>query len=194
MDKVVAVWTGWSGGPGFSNFYFSGNSSGTQLDDIADRVRDFFNAIVGQLPNAISISVQPTVQRITEGDGQIFDEVPIPTVPPSLTGLGGASFSAPSGACVIWRTGVSVRGRLLKGKTFLVPLASVTTDTDGTIRGSDLTQIRLAASDLVARNTAAEDGNLVVWSRPVNGAGGVSHEVTASSVADRAAILRSRRA
>ena len=193
MDKIVARWDGWGGAPGFSNFYFSGTGDEAHLNDHADAVHDFFTGVVGELPNAVTITFQPTIQRITEADGTVIDEVAIGTVPSPVTGLGGANFSAPSGACITWLTADSVNGRRVKGRTFLVPLATAAYGPDGTLNDTILAEIRTAANALVARNTADANGKLVVWHRPVNGAGGSSHTVIAASVKDRAAMLTSRR-
>lgn len=194
MYKVVAVWQGWAGGPGFSNFYFGGSPDGVQASQAAARVRAFFLGIVSALPSVINITIQPTVQEITPGDGQIIDEKPITTVPAPVQGAGGPGFSAPSGACIIWRTGVNVGGRLLKGKTFIVPMAKDAYDIDGTIAANRLTELQTFSAALANPGTFAEEQQLHVWHRPTAGTGGSSAPTVSSSVSDRAAILRSRRA
>jgi len=194
MDKIVAVWTGWAGGPGFSNFYLGGNSDLTQLNAAADRISDFFSQLAPVLPNSISITVQPGVQRLASASGEVIDEIALTEVLLPQTGVGGADFSAPSGACIVWRSLNSVGGRVVKGKTFLVPLASAAYDTDGTLDASALGSIRAAIAQLMANQPPSADGKLVVWHRPVNGAGGSEHTIVSGTVSDRAAILRSRRA
>lgn len=194
MDKIVAVWTGWSGGPGFSNFYFGGNAAGSQLDSAAARVHAFFSAITLCLPTPITITIQPTAQNLTPGDGQISDEKPIATPGAPIVGAGGTDFASPVGACIIWRTGTTVNGRLLKGKTFLVPLATSVYDVDGTLDPSRLTELRQAATQLATSPGSAPELDLVVWHRPVAGSGGSMAPVISATVNDRAAILKSRRA
>lgn len=193
MDKMVARWDGWGGGPGFSNFYFSGENTGAELDDKLDAIHDFFAGVSGDLPNAITITFQPTVVRINEATGDQTDEVSIPTVPGPVTGLGGPNFSSPSGACVSWLTGVTVGSRKLKGRTFLVPLASIAYGPDGSLNDTILTEIRTAAAIFVQRCNTGGDSKLVVWHRPVGGAGGQAVQCVSSVVADRAAMLTSRR-
>lgn len=195
MNKITAVWSGWSGGPGFSNFYFGGDSADSaQLTVAQDRVHDFFAAITLCLPTPVTISFQPSSQVITPGDGVIQDDTPVGAVAPNVVGAGGANFAAVSGACVIWRTGITVGGRLLKGKTFLVPLAASAYDVDGTILPNRLTELRDAATALATPGAFADAQQLQVWHRPTAGAGGQAAPTGSASVSDRVAILRSRRA
>ena len=195
MNKITAVWSGWAGGPGYSNFYFGGISpTEAQLTVAQDRVHDFFAAITLCLPTPVTISFQPSSQLITPGDGVIQDDIPVGSVAPPVVGAGGANFAAVSGACVIWRTGLTVGGRLLKGKTFLVPLSAGAYDTDGTILASRLAELRAAATALAAPGAFADEQQLQVWHRPTAGAGGVMSPTGSASVSDRVSILRSRRA
>jgi len=195
MNKITAVWSGWAGGPGYSNFYFGGTSADSaQLTVAQDRVHDFFAAITLCLPTPVTISFQPSSQRINPGDGVITDDVAVGSVAPVVVGAGGPNFAAVSGACVIWRTGLTVGGRLLKGKTFLIPLSAGVYDTDGTILASRLTELRAAATALAAPGAFAAEQQLQVWHRPVGGTGGVMAPTGTASVSDRVSILRSRRA
>jgi len=195
VNKITAVWSGWAGGPGYSNFYFGGTAADSaQLTVAQDRVHDFFAAITLCLPTGITISFLPSSQRITPGDGVIQDDIPVGSVAPAVAGAGGTNFSAPSGACVVWRTGATVGGRLLKGKTFLVPLGASSYDTDGTILASRIAELRAAASALAAPGAFAAEEQLQVWHRPVGGTGGLMSPTGTASVSDRAAILKSRRA
>src|SRR4029450_2169984 len=192
MNKIVAVWSGWAGGPGFSNFYWTGDATAAQMSAQAGAVRTFFSAITLCLPTPVSININSTSQVIDPITGDMSAEVPFTPTPASVAGAGGSTFAAPVGACVIWRTGAVVAGRALKGKTFLVPLASSAFDSDGTLLGSRLAEIRAAATDL-ANFSGAGASVLGVWHRPAAGGGGGSvADVTVATVSDRAAILRSR--
>jgi len=194
LYKVVAVWNGWAGGPGFSNFYFGGNPTAGQAGTAQDRVHDFFESLILCLPTPITISFQTTVQVIASGDGSIVSENAVTPVAPNVVGAGGTTFSSPSGACIIWRTGVTVGGRLLKGKTFFVPMTSAAYDTDGSLLTARLTELRAAATALAAPGAFADEQQLQVWHRPVAGAGGSNSPTVSATVSDRAAVLRSRRA
>lgn len=200
MDKIVAVWNGWAGGPGYSNFYFGGGADGAQLSTAADRVYDFFQELILLIPSGITITIQPTAQEIASADGTIVAERPITTVPATIVGLGSTSYSSPSGACVTWRTTTTVNGRVLKGKTFIVPIGSNCYDVDGTLVANRLSELRIAATNLASPGSFATEEQLQVWSRPFVGTpgnparAGSNAPTVSATVSDRAAILRSRRA
>jgi hypothetical protein len=77
----------------------------------------------------------------------------------------------------------------VRGRTFLVPLHPVVFQNDGTITSATLDALRLAASTLWS------SGGLHVWHRPTTptGTDGQAFPVNASNVADKSAVLRSRR-
>jgi len=192
--KVQAIWTGWGGGPGYSNFYFrSGDTLDAELVAMTGAVRSFFASFTLGLPTPIAIQVSPVVQQIDPANGHMTAEFAAGTTPAVLAGAGGSNFSSPVGACVIWRTSVNLGTRLLKGKTFLVPLSTGAYDVDGTLLLSRVTEIRTAAATLASFTTAA-GVHLQVWHRPVGGVGGSAADVASSAVNDRSAILRTRRA
>lgn len=192
--KVQAIWSGWAGGPGYSNFYFrSPDTLDAELVAMTGAVRSFFSGFTLGLPTPIAIQVSPVVQQIDPATGHMTGEFTAATTPAVLAGAGGSNFSSPVGACVIWRTSTNLGTRLLKGKTFLVPLSTAAYDTDGTLLASRLTEIRTAAATLAAFITGA-GVHMQVWHRPVGGLGGEAHDVATSAVNDRSAILRTRRA
>lgn len=63
-------------------------------------------------------------------------------------------------------------------------------DTSGTLTTAALGWIRAAADGLIEGEFEQQ---LVVWSRPVGGSGGVAAPVIGQRVPDLAAVLRSRR-
>lgn len=193
MQKIVAIWSGWAGGPGYTSFYFGEHGDQTQINNAAARVRAFFAAITACIPNSITISIAPTSLEISEGSGEIVDEIGLSVVPAVVVGTGGTSFSSPSGACVIWRTAIHVNGRLLRGKSYIVPMSSSCYDTDGSLLSGRVTDLRAAATTLATPGGVAAT-DLVVWHRPTNGAGGSFGTVVSGSVKDAAAVLTSRRA
>jgi len=193
VDKVTAVWTGWGGAPGYSNFYFVGDATGADLTQITGAVRTFFAAFTLCLPTPVSVKVSQVVQQIDPSTGALQLEKTAPADPAIVVGAGGANFASPVGACVIWRTTSTRNGHIVKGKTFLVPLSTAAYDTDGTILASRLTELRGAATALCG--FAATGGSTFgVWSRPVAGAGGAVSHSGVATVNDRTAVLKSRRA
>lgn len=193
MLRVVAQWSGFTGAPGFSNFYFAGpGETAAAAQAAANDVRTFFAALINDLPAGVTITVSPIVAVINPGDGVLSDEITVATAPASVVGTGAGAYAAPVGAVVNWRTSTVVAGRRLRGRTFLVPLQGGSFQTDGTLATGALGIIRGAAATLATVNTGAPI-ELVVWHRPVNNAGGSTAVVTSSFVPDKAAVLRSRR-
>lgn len=190
INRVTAVWSGFRGAPGYSNFYF-GADGGAEfpVQGDADAVREFFQAIRTFLPSGTRVDVSAEVATIDETSGNITDLLAI-TPPAQVLGSATGGYSAATGAVVNWLTGTYLRGRRLRGKTFIVPLASSSFDTNGDLSSATLAAIRGAASTLVG---VSGSRGMRVWSRPVGGAGGSSALVIASSVPDLGAVLKSRR-
>jgi hypothetical protein len=196
MHKVVATWSGFPGAPGVSNFYF-GTGTSDSVSDVGvtqGRVRSFFAAFTLCLPTPISITVQPDSPVIDPVTGHMTGVLTAATPQTVVVGAGGSNYSAISGACVIWKSSIFMAGRNLRGKTFLVPLSTAAYDTDGTILASRLAELRTAAAALGAVGAFPANQVLMVWHRPVSGAGGASAISSTGSVNDRVAFLKSRRA
>lgn len=195
MLRVTARWQGFSGAPGYSNFFFSsgfldGGLLGDEAQALADRVADAFNELYLLLPSPVSISIEPEVPVIDSDTGVIQDFNTI--TPPSPVGGGGtdSEYAGPAGAVVTWRTSDLRNGRRIRGRTFLVPLRTFAYQDDGTLTAQSMTYIRNFADTLVGGSL---DGDLGVWSRPTGGSGGVFASVTGYTVPDMVAVLRSRR-
>jgi len=114
----------------------------------------------------------------------------VPVTPPVvINGNATGSYSAPSGAVITWLTGLVHQGRRVRGRTFLVPIANQQLDTNGTLGSAFLTNLRTAAAAYIA--TAV---NPCIWARPDPGTtNGAAFTVAAASVADKVAVLTSRR-
>lgn len=190
ISRVTATWTGFSGAPGYTNFFFADDADTTTANTMVTATLSFFNTLRSMFPTGVTISVSPEVAQIDEASGTLEGFVYADDPAFAVTGSGAGTYSAPTGAVVNWRTEQVNRGRRVRGRTFLVPLSGGSFQADGTISNTALADLRDAASDLI---TAAAGVPLVVWSRPRNGAGGVAAIVTSSSVPDMAAVLRSRR-
>lgn len=190
ITRITAQWGNFRGAPGYSNFHFDGeflDESGVEAAAVA--VHGFFEAFRHSLPGSVDIDIRPTAEVIDEASGQITSTVDF-AVPPTVHGGTGDNYSAATGAVVNWNTQDYVGGRRVRGRTFLVPLATSAFDSSGDIASANLTAIRTAAAGLI---TAPIDHPLSVWRRPVGGAGGSSHVVSSATVPDLGAVLRSRR-
>jgi hypothetical protein len=205
--KITAAWSGFTGAPGYSNFYFKdfsvegGNPVEADADAAGDRVETFFGAVAGLLPAAVKVTVSTEAAVIDEANGDILNFFSTGTRA-AVSGTAAANgYSAASGVVVTWRTGGVVAGRRVRGRTFLVPTATVAYDLDGTLQNSSITTLQNAANALIS-DTGTPD--LGVWARPMaahtNAKGeliperdGSWHNVLTASIPDRVAVLRSRR-
>jgi hypothetical protein len=192
MQRARVVTTGWSGGPGLYTFYSqgSGTEDATTAQDLVDALDDVFLEIQSLFPGAWTATPQTFVDTITVGTGAI-------TATDTVTGwsrTGGSSAgwgALAVGGCVTWLTDTFLAGRRLKGRTFVSPTASEFVDTDGTPKSSMVTALNsMAAAWVGALGVTSAP---VVWHRPVGGSGGANSPITAASVKDKFAVLRSRR-
>ena len=191
--RATAVWSGFSGAPGYTNFYFRSALIGTPLANAATgKTRAFFQTMAELLPTGVSVTVDPVVAEIDEETGLQGDEFNSATAPAVVIGSAPGERSAPSGLCVNWRTSTFLSGRRVRGRTFIVPCSIAVYEGDGTIKPGYLTIARNAATALRTESLGFESA-LMVWHRPVNGAGGSAAAVTGHTVNDKAAVLTSRR-
>lgn len=190
IARVTAVWSGFTGAPGYSNFFFNAFGGGDVVDLEVARVRTFFAAINATLPSVARIDVQAEVAILDEVTGDLIGYSTADTAPAQVIGTGTGAYSAPSGATVEWQTDAVAKGRRLRGRTFLVPLANTAYEANGTLSTVALTTIGNAAAGMVGDGTGPQ---FVIWSRPVVGSGGSIGSVIGSRVPDKAAVLRSRR-
>jgi hypothetical protein len=196
MMRVKVRWSGFIGSPGWSNFYFDGpDGSFLTPEDAgpaADRVATFLTAIRGRFPIAVNWNIQSDVEYIGETDGELLNVHSAGARAAITGGATAAPYSAATGAVITWRTAGVVRGRRVRGRTFLVPTANHVYANDGTLESTIQTEFLNAATALADQ---ANPIKLGIWSRPtIAGAqDGSFHPVTSASVPDMAAVLRSRR-
>lgn len=198
VGLVRTEWSGTSGGPGVSVMCMSANAGGdwtpTQAQSAVDKVRTFWSSIAGQLPDDVTVKVSPVVDLHDQANGSLTNTVVAATAPVSVVGSSTGAFAAGCGCKVTWETGSILRGRRVRGTTYIVPLSAGAYDADGTIAPANITAIAGAAGTLVSGLSASSLG-MVVWSRPnpVKGYTGLLTSVISARVNDKTAILRSRR-
>lgn len=190
ITRITALWQGFRGAPGYSNFFFGG-APGTEEDArlAAVAVRNFFFEFNVHIPTGVTISIQPTADIILEASGAIQEQIDF-EAPPNVTGAGSGGYSAASGAVVNWNTGAYRNGRRVRGRTFIVPLASASYDANGDLDNAALSDLRDGAAILAGGTTSMP---FVVWSRPRSTDPGSAEPVTSATVPDLGAVLRSRR-
>lgn len=180
--KVQCVWEGLTGLPGVNTFYQS------DLPTDLTPFQTFYNAIGGGIPTAVTIPIPNSGVVVEEETGTLtsgWSADAVANAEPS----GGGDHAGGVGACITWNTLAIVRGRRVKGRSFIVPCVGAVFDTDGTLDESYRSTLATAAATLI--NELAN--TLVVWSRPRPDLTGQAYQVLNATVADKAAILRSRR-
>lgn len=191
LYRVKAQWSGFTGAPGFSVFHFDGPESGTAASPTtcAAAVAAFFGNLQDRFTRNVRIQVQSTVELIDTANGDLLEFFDVPT-PPVMTGLETGGYSAVSGANISWLTGTVRNSRRVRGRTFLVPLASACYQDDGTLMQATIDDLNSAALNL-----RTETQSLMVYGRPTGkgATDGIAAAVTGHRVTDKAAVLRSRR-
>lgn len=189
--RYKLIWQLPTGGPGVTTlFAFPDTTEQVFADQARLFVSDALNIATAHdsLPSGCTIQGDSIVDNLEVTDGLLASAVPV-TAPAVITGTGSGNYSAPSGAVITWLTGQVHQGRRVRGRTFFVPLASTAFDSTGTLATTFLTNLRNAATAYVA--SAA---NPCIWARPDPGTtNGAAFAVAAGSVADKVAILSSRR-
>lgn len=183
ISEVKLLWTGWNGGPGYTNLYVDGTVSDAQRGFI----RTAFAGLNTRLPNGVIVQVPNTGKLLNEATGQLTGLWSGGAVAP-ISGTAAAAYPSNAGMVVLWRTSTVANNRFVQGRSFLVPMAGVY-DTDGTIGAAHPPAVQTLMTQLITDLAGA----LRVWRRPVNGVGGSSPIVTSAFVPDMAATLRSRR-
>jgi hypothetical protein len=188
IAQIQWVSSGWSGGPGYTSFYYSVVVE-PDLSTFLDATHDFLDTIKNNLPTSCTYTAPTNARIIAEATGDLIDVVPFATPSTNVTGGAGTGFAAPAGMSINWLTLTPGPSRLITGRTFMVPLDINSYQADGTLTTTALGLFQSAASALVV----AGGGDMVIWRRPVGGAGGSLAPVAAAKVNDRVSVLRSRR-
>lgn len=184
LNKVPVIWSGVPVvGGGVSTFYFNGVHTGFLADLSA-----FFTSVGAYIAGGVTFSFPSSGDLIDDVTGALTGTWTEPSQP-SVASSGIGQFANGVGTRVVWPTSGVTNNRRVKGSTFLVPLTvGVYTGSghlDDTIRGN----IDTAATALFS----ASAGEMVIWTRPVAGAGGQSSTVIGADVPDQVSWLRSRR-
>jgi hypothetical protein len=184
LARHRTTWLGFPGAPGVTTLFWDAATSGPNLT----AWNSFLTAIAGRIPTDVTLQSQNTGDVIDDITGAIIG-VWTGATQASVPGSGVGAYAAPAGVHINWRTAGIVRGHRVRGRTFLVPILASAYDSDGSLSSSALTTFRTALATFQAAAAPA----LLVWHRPVGGAGGDSFPVTSADMPDKAAILKSRR-
>ena len=199
MARILRVkinWTGFTGGPGYTNLHFEPTTGETidqaLVDSAVNKTAFFLSAWRVYQPLNLATQVDTAVAEIDEQSGAIENY----WVGPSVAAGNGSSsgvYAAGSGSCINLYTADVRNGRRVRGRIFMVPLGNAALEADGTINAGALTAMRASAAALI---DDLDPARLVVWVRPfgfpieINGG---AYAVTSYSITDKVAQLRSRR-
>lgn len=193
--RVRTLWAPPTGGQGVSTQYFdeTGATAGS-IANLMTAVRAFFVACQGAAANGTWWSWESELAVIDEVSGDITGYYSI-TPPATANAVGSGNYSAAAGACVTWQSQRVLRGRRMRGRTFIVPLSGGALDSNGTLGSGTITALLTAGNTLITAANAAGHA-MVVYSRPDPAHGIVTGEigvVELARVTDKTAVLRSRR-
>lgn len=193
--RVKVNWTGFVGAPGYTNLYFSEFNADGYTQAMADgavaKAGAFVTSIRAYLPSVVTVGVDSTVDIVQSDTGELvgfFSTTP----PASGPGALAQTYSAASGACFSWGTNGVRNGRRIRGRTFIVPLASGNYENNGTIADNVVTLLKGIGNTLIGPGGTSDFG---VWARPTSkgATDGVWYPAETVKVNDKVAILRSRR-
>ncbi len=194
MMRVRAVWTGYTGSPGLSTFYFSGSNPVLPAEalEAANRVRAVFQTGGPSIPLGIAVTVSPQVDILSPATGTLLSSISV-TPPATVAGSRSGSIGATS-TMALGRFGTAavINGRKVQGRMFWGPL--VTTDV---IQGQVISTLvsSIQGAILQAGITITTPITHCVWHRPdpATSTGGDNPAVTGYTCRTLAAVLRSRR-
>jgi len=192
VSRVKVLWTGWSGAPGYSNLVTAGVLL-ADLNAFAARLQSFLGAVAGQMPASVISTIQPTTEQFDANTGDLQGTMDITALPAQPGGALNNQFSSISGACVTWRTGATLDGKRVRGRTFLVPLSTSAYQNDGTLLDASAVSLRTAATNLAAPGALPLERQLHIWHRPTPLHVGAAVPTTAATINDRVSYLKSRR-
>ena len=197
LCRMTARWDGIEGAPGYTTFYsLLGDPPSATADALAASFRAFFLILRLDIPTPVVITIDPTMEIIDSGTGVLNSISTAGTGPFSITFAAGGNYSSPSGGTVGWLTAGIHLGKRVKGRTYVVPLSNSSYETNGTLTGSQLTNLGEASRQRLAANPGA-----AIWARPRFSktlprtlvAPGAAFAISGHVVRDKAAILTSRR-
>lgn len=194
LHRIRVTVAGFDGGPGVATFYCVDSTT------FLAPLRAFIAFMSGYYPPTVTYTFPVTGDIIDTFTGQIVEAWNAPPQA-AVVGTGVGKYAAPVGYSVRWSTSAFLSGRRLRGRTFFVPAVGDAFDTNGSLVDSAVAAIQTSATNLIG----STGGNFAIWQRPrlaraatgtlpaqAARTGGFG-TVSGATVADKAAVLRSRR-
>lgn len=195
--RIKLRWSGLPGGIGYTMFHMRDFSAGEPT--VADanaallRITNYAENIAAYLPQKVTLQAEAEVEVLEETNGQLITVLG-GTTQVIKTGAAASTvgWAAAAGAVISWSTPGVRNGRRVRGRSFIVPLATTSYDTDGTLTPAVVAGLNTAATTL---RDGAGTLDLGIYARPTGpgATDGVWYAVTGHRVPDMSAILRSRR-
>lgn len=194
--RVTAVWSGFTGAPGYTKFSWSDLTDATSRNAAGAKVKQLFDDLKAYRQIQMSVQVQPQIDEFDVATGALLGSAAMTVVPAASPGqiTNATAFAGGAGFCLTWNTGLILNRRRVRGRTFMVPGMGCY-DIDGTLTSAAVTAIGTAATTFLALTAPRPN----VWSRQYNTSsppvqvGGALAPVDSYTLRDNAAQLRSRR-
>ena len=192
INRITCTWSGFTGAPGYSQFYWVGSAG------IQNLFTPFWQACAPYIPSVVTVTVPNTGDVLDQQTGKKLD-IWTSGIANTTSGTAtvGVGFSMASGAHVNWFSSVYVKGQRLRGKTYLVPLATTAYASNGVLTTACANAINAAATSLFQ----GSGGGLCVWHRPIYNPTdptdlveqGSIGPITSTTTPTKVSVLRSRR-
>lgn len=194
--RITAIWSGFTGAPGYTKFSFSDLTDATSRNNAGAKVKQLFVDLAAFRTTAMTVLVSPSIDEFDMATGALLGTSTMTTPPTASAGTLPTStvYAGGSGFCITWNTSLILGRRRVRGRTFFVPSVGCF-ENDGTISSSAVTSIQTAANTFLALTAPRPN----VWSRQWSGGsppvqiGGALAPVDTFTFRDMASQLRSRR-
>jgi hypothetical protein len=190
ISRMQVRITGGTIGEGIATHYWATETSGVQA-----LLKTFWISCGSLMGGWVTIRVPNSGETFDVATGTLNGTWSEGTVS-TATGGGSGGSAGGVGACVGWSTDGIRRGRKVRGRTFLVPLAANVYDSDGTLLSTTVTTLNGAVTTLLGAGAST----LQVYARPTPAPGGIGPDtpgqvarITSGLVKDHVSWLRSRR-
>jgi hypothetical protein len=195
VTYFTVLWTsgGYTGSPGYTKLHFVPNVTGgpttAEVNAAAASSRVLLAASASNMPTGVGYNCATTAQVFTDA-GVLMSEVGVTSVPSPINGSGGTTYPGGVGAVIYWNTGSVNGGHKVRGRTYLVPLATGAFAADGTLNTALVSGLQTAVNTFVGANPPP-----CVNTRTLGKPGRVNAtiQVLSGTVKDRTAFLRTRR-
>src|SRR4029453_11560729 len=116
--RVTALWTGFTGAPGYTKFSFADLTDNTLRNAAGAKVRQLFDDLKAGFQTGWSIQVQGAIDEFDMATGALQGSSLMTTVPAVVNGTPAvAAYVGGGGCCVPRNTGLICNRRRVRGRT-----------------------------------------------------------------------------